>query len=516
VASFGFAVMRCAVLENAGGVAVTVTRSGGGLGAPASVYYRTREGTAKPELDYTHAEGRLAFPPGESSRTITVDIVDDQAYEEDEEFFIDLTDPAVEEPGDCRAVLGANSTITVVIIDDDLPGIISFGDDTAHFPEKVVDHDYDIVVQRRSGSTGVVTCRYRTEDGTARAGTDYSELSGTLRFGAGETTATIKVEIKARGRYDSSESFRLVLSEATGGAKFDAGTDGGAGSCILTVFVESERVAKDRIDRLMGRLQANWERAKISHSNWREQFRGALLVNGGAEGPPGEEGESAPPPSLEDWAMHLVTMPWKLIFAFCPPTDYCGGWCCFGTSLLMIGGVTAVIGDMAELLGCVVGVPDEVTAITLVALGTSLPDTLASRAAATQDPYADASIGNVTGSNSVNVFLGLGLPWMVGALYWEGGGANESWNARYLSDTDISERFKSGAFVVKAGNLAFSVAVFSTFAILCIAILYARRRLFGGELGGPRPAKIATSVALVGLWLLYVVLVSWYSFRNSR
>jgi len=33
----------------------------------------------------------------------------------------------------------------------------------------------------------------------------------------------------------------------------------------------------------------------------------------------------------------------------------------------------------------------------------------------TQDPYADASIGNITGSNSVNVFLGLGLCLAVGS-----------------------------------------------------------------------------------------------------
>jgi len=30
---------------------------------------------------------------------------------------------------------------------------------------------------------------------------------------------------------------------------------------------------------------------------------------------------------------------------------------------------------------------------------------------------ADNSVGNVTGSNSVNVFLGLGLPWSVAAVY---------------------------------------------------------------------------------------------------
>ena len=37
------------------------------------------------------------------------------------------------------------------------------------------------------------------------------------------------------------------------------------------------------------------------------------------------------------------------------------------------------------------------TGITIIALGTSLPDTFASRTAARQDEYADAAIGNVTG-----------------------------------------------------------------------------------------------------------------------
>jgi solute carrier family 8 (sodium/calcium exchanger) len=52
-----------------------------------------------------------------------------------------------------------------------------------------------------------------------------------------------------------------------------------------------------------------------------------------------------------------------------------------------------------------------------VALGTSLPDLFASRAAAMNEKYADNAIGNVTGSNSVNVFLGLGLPWLIASIY---------------------------------------------------------------------------------------------------
>lgn len=37
--------------------------------------------------------------------------------------------------------------------------------------------------------------------------------------------------------------------------------------------------------------------------------------------------------------------------------------------------------------------------------------------AAQQDPYADASVGNVTGSNAVNVFLGIGIAWTMAAIY---------------------------------------------------------------------------------------------------
>merc|ERR1719296_366380 len=108
---------------------------------------------------------------------------------------------------------------------------------------------------------------------------------------------------------------------------------------------------------------------------------------------------------------------------------------------------------MAELLGCVVGISEGTTAITFVALGTSLPDTFASKTAAQMDPYADASIGNVTGSNSVNVFLGLGLPWMVAAIYWPIAGPNEKWRDLYINE-DFTKNFQGGALVAQDPGLA--------------------------------------------------------------
>merc|ERR1719265_2850748 len=107
---------------------------------------------------------------------------------------------------------------------------------------------------------------------------------------------------------------------------------------------------------------------------------------------------------MSDKILHYISIPWKLLFAIVPPTQFAGGWACFCSALLMIGIVTGLIGDVANLVGCTIGISAPVTAITFVALGTSLPDTFASKSAAVQDPYADASVGNVTGSNSVNVF----------------------------------------------------------------------------------------------------------------
>ncbi|CAK0839098.1 unnamed protein product, partial [Prorocentrum cordatum] len=119
--------------------------------------------------------------------------------------------------------------------------------------------------------------------------------------------------------------------------------------------------------------------------------------------------------------------------------------------------------------------------------GTSLPDTFASMTAAVQEATADNSIGNVTGSNSVNVFLGLGMPWCIGSLYWYFTGVD------ILDDSDpwvvhgkkvgwwdelpeIKEEWPA-TFVVPAESLGMSVTIFTVCALICLALLVARRCL---------------------------------------
>lgn len=167
-----------------------------------------------------------------------------------------------------------------------------------------------------------------------------------------------------------------------------------------------------------------------------------------------------------DAVYHFLTIFWKVLFATVPPSSLWDGKASFIISLSYIGFTTAIVGEIAELLGCVVGIDESVTAITLVALGTSLPDTFASMTAAKSSEYADSAIGNITGSNSVNVFLGLGLPWAIATTYW-------------------ATNHEGKMYAVPAGAVAFSVFVFLIVAVICFMILVARRIIIGGELGGP-------------------------------
>uniref|UniRef100_A0A673V3D5 Solute carrier family 8 member A2 n=1 Tax=Suricata suricatta TaxID=37032 RepID=A0A673V3D5_SURSU len=508
-------------LENCGSVLLSVTCQGGEGNSTFYVDYRTEDGSAKAGSDYEYSEGTLVFKPGETQKELRIGIIDDDIFEEDEHFFVRLLNLRV---GDAQGMfepdgggrpkgrLVAPLLATVTILDDDHAGIFSFQDRLLHVSECM--GTVDVRVVRSSGARGTVRLPYRTVDGTARGGgVHYEDACGELEFGDDETMKTLQVKIVDDEEYEKKDNFFIELGQpqwlkrgisGDGDRKLTAEEEEARriaemGKPVLgenrrlEVIIEESYDFKNTVDKLI--KKTNLALVIGTHS-WREQFLEAVTVSAGDEEEEEDGSREERLPSCFDYVMHFLTVFWKVLFACVPPTEYCHGWACFGVCILVIGLLTALIGDLASHFGCTVGLKDSVNAVVFVALGTSIPDTFASKVAALQDQCADASIGNVTGSNAVNVFLGLGVAWSVAAVYWA---------------------VQGRPFEVRTGTLAFSVTLFTVFAFVGIAVLlYRRRPHIGGELGGPRGPKLATTALFLGLWFLYILFASLEAYCHIR
>jgi solute carrier family 8 (sodium/calcium exchanger) len=503
--------------ETGGSGMVTVMVGRSSAGFAASVKFATMNGDGSPDPrtgkprgiakaaeDYEHKEGWVDFAADETVVDIKIKIIDDDSFETDEDFYIVLQEVKCDN-GHVMKINPELSKTVVTIIDDDEPGQLQFSKDEYYCTEGE-DKFALCEVERINGSSGKVTCDYNTQDVTAKAGDDYEETKGTLEFDRGVTSQQIKIPIIDDEAIEKKEKFRVLAFGATGGAKFTENTDGGFENGICDVFITSNPKSVENVNKILAFYNEQAEANKIATSSWADQFTGAIYVNGSKE----EQAES----SWVDVFFHVLNVPWKVLFAFIPPSEFLGGKVCFLVSLAAIGSVTAIIGDVAAMLGCAAGMRDNITAITIVALGTSLPDTFASMAAAKMDDSADNSIGNVTGSNSVNVFLGLGIQWCVGAFYWHLNykDLEPEWRAKIFQGKTYEEwgyidmTVEMGRFVYPAGALGFSVAVFSTLACVNVAFLAFRRKAFGAELGGPEGPKKASTLVCISFWVLYLAL----------
>jgi len=360
-----------------------------------------------------------------------------------------------------------------------------------------------VEVGRSQGCSGKIATKYRCLDGTAISGKNYTGTTGVLEWDHLDVSPKlIHVPITDDTKLQGTQYFDVEIYDLSGGATFDENTDGDHSRSLARVTIEDDEKCRTIADRAIHMLGTNEQRLADGSAKWADQFLQAMRVSGDPEA----EEDAPEKPSMCAWVLHFVSLPWKLLVALVPPAELGGGWPCFATAIIVIGILTAVIGDLANLLGCAIGLKNSVVAITLVALGTSLPDTFASRAAATCDKTADAAIGNVTGSNAVNVFLGLGVTWTVGSVYWTMEGVTPKMIAMYPG-VDALKGKKLGdpiGLVVPAGDLFVSVAIFVSFAVFAIGVLQVRRVYIGAELG--LSWRWPTSLLLAALWITYVAL----------
>jgi len=404
----------------------------------------------------------------------------------------------------------------VRITTDDGAGVLAFKEHTYWTTEserKVV-----LTVCRREGSVGEICVHYKTQDKTATGDQDYVPVTdGELVFKAGECEKDITIEIIDDEEYEKDEDFLVFLFDPSGGAMFYHDHDGGEEEEIARVVIVSDEKQKKMVDEMSNffSFNINKDRVKVNESNYKKQFLDAIYPGGFN-------------PELENkckvqckancctWFSHILAFPWKFIFALVPPPSICGGLLTFIIALTFIAVLTMFIADLATLAGCCVNFRPAFTAITIVALGTSLPDAFASKAAAQGDKNADNSLGNITGSNSVNVFLGLGLPWCIASIYWVfvplDSPEADAWRIQYSHIPEAMQWVEDHGeliFVVPAGSLSFGVTVFCIGAFVTLTTLVMRRYCVccgNGELGGPRVTKILTALFFIGIWLAYLTL----------
>lgn len=194
--------------EGAGSAVFSVTRAGN-ASMTDTVDYATSDVTANEGEDYTAIMGQLSFAPGEISRTITVEILDDALLETDESFDVTLSNAA-------NATL-ADASATGTITDDDTPHISI---DDVQVDESAGNALF--TVSRAGPIAPSVMLDFATADATASAGADYTPQSGSLSIASGETSRTIPVPILEDALFEGDETFTVTLSNPVNAALVDA------------------------------------------------------------------------------------------------------------------------------------------------------------------------------------------------------------------------------------------------------------------------------------------------------
>ncbi|NCQ71328.1 MAG: hypothetical protein GPI97_19980 [Microcystis aeruginosa W13-16] len=191
--------------------AVTLTRTNGSDGA-VSVRINLTNGTATAPSDYNNTPITVNFANGETSKTVTIPIVNDTQFEPNETVNLTLSNPTG------GATLGTQTTAVLTILNDDLPqpGTISFNSNSYTVNEN--NGTANITLNRSGGSDGEVSVILTPSNGSATAGDDYTNTPITVTFANGQTSKTVTIPITDDSIYELTETVNLTISNPTGGA----------------------------------------------------------------------------------------------------------------------------------------------------------------------------------------------------------------------------------------------------------------------------------------------------------
>lgn len=206
--------------EGGGMATITVTRTGGSDGA-VSVNFATSDGTATGggscggSVDYVNTSGILNWADGDSAnKTFTVPICNDLIPEANETVNLALSNAGG------GATIGSPSAAVLTITNDDVPGTLSVNDVRVWEGNSgTVNATFTVSYV---GNAIPVSVQYATANGTAIAGSDYVQKTGTLVFnapppvtelgGLPTQTQTVTVQVVGDTNKEENETFFLNLS----------------------------------------------------------------------------------------------------------------------------------------------------------------------------------------------------------------------------------------------------------------------------------------------------------------
>jgi hypothetical protein len=191
----------------------TVTRSGS-TSAAQTVSWKTSGGNATAGADYTPVlAGSVSFGIGETTKTVTVDVVADTVPEKDETMNVVLF-------GQPKGTVLGDASGTATILNDD--GISYMAVSNLQAAEgNSGTTAFNVTVTRSGNTTSPATVKAKTSGGTATAGTDYTAITEVvLGFAAGESAKTVTVLVNGDGSVEPNEIFNVVLFAPAGGVAF--------------------------------------------------------------------------------------------------------------------------------------------------------------------------------------------------------------------------------------------------------------------------------------------------------
>ena len=130
----------------------------------------------------------------------------------------------------------------------DSPGVVAYVDDVV-IDESAASATVTVTLSKAAASD--VTIDYQTADGTALAGSDYTDTSGTLTIAAGSTSGTFAVPITSDSTAESVETLTVNLSGASNAT---------LGRSSSTVSIENVSVFNDVLNiNLQTLWQMSWD-----------------------------------------------------------------------------------------------------------------------------------------------------------------------------------------------------------------------------------------------------------------